>query len=247
MQKWCPEPLVVSTPAVGAFEPWRRPPGRPSTRTPPVSGPRPASADPHSLLRQLSRDERAQIVELLEQDLRREYEERCAREAAAQQQAEAERVQADIERHERWQRELAEGLRREVRDALLHARAPDRGHGRAHGRQAGASRGGRTIPRSSPVPSRPCSTAPVPRRSVTVHPDDAAWLEARGPARAPAHRRRSRDRRIERGGCLVAADGRSGTSPSRASSTSWPKWSRSAGVPPGDAARPGRRREDRHA
>ncbi|HPF70700.1 MAG TPA: FliH/SctL family protein, partial [Candidatus Krumholzibacteria bacterium] len=45
--------------------------------------------------------------------------------------------------------------------------------------------------------------------AVTVHPDDAAWLEAN-----PTVRERLRigtvtpDRRVERGGCLLAADGR---------------------------------------
>jgi len=164
--------------------------------------------DPHNLLRQLSRSERAQVLELIEKDLRREYEERHREETAVREAAEAERILAEKEQHERWQRELAAGMRREVRDALATL-----------ARQTAAIASvmatklvRREVEQDPDILVRALETvlyksaAGCPL-SVTVHPDDAAWLDA-----APAVRERLRireikeDRRLERGGCLVKTD-----------------------------------------
>ena len=68
MQKWCPEPLEIEANA-GTFQPLSMAPGA----APQHPGFRPEAgfADPRGLMRQLSRDERTLIIELLEQDLRR--------------------------------------------------------------------------------------------------------------------------------------------------------------------------------
>lgn len=206
MQRWCPEPLVAE-PAAGSFQPLgvaeTAPPSTPDFR------PEAGFTDSRGLLASLSREERAQVVELIEQDLRREYEARAQEQEQARQQAHAEAL-ADQERtRQRWQQELGEGLqqahaeavttlaRRTAEVAGLMARKIVR----------------REVAADPTVLIRTLETVLYKvdagcELSVTVHPEDARWL-----ADDPALRERLRigevkeDRRLERGGCLVQAEG----------------------------------------
>ncbi len=207
MQKWCPESLVSTPASSGAFEPLA-----PATASldADASGFRSEAGfnDPQNLLRQLSREERTQIMELLEQDLRREYDDRYRQETAARNDAESERIRTLTEQHERWQRELTVGVRREVRDALSTLAR----HTAAIAAIMATKLVRREVEHDPEILVRALETvlyktaAGCPL-SVTVHPDDASWLES-----APAVRERLRireikeDRRLEPGGCLVKTD-----------------------------------------
>lgn len=208
MQKWCPEPLVADNAAAGAFEPLAA--ATAGTLVADRAGFRPEAGftDPHCLLRQLSRAERAQVMELLDQDVRREYEDQGRRETAARQQADADRQAAEAAALDQWQRELAEGLRREIEDAL--ATVAKQTVTMASLMATKLVR--REVTTDPEVLVRTLETVLYKAEagcalSITAHPEDAAWLEA-----APELRDRLRireikaDRRLERGGCLVRAD-----------------------------------------
>jgi hypothetical protein len=67
MQKWCPEPLAVEAGPAGTFVPLQRE-NDTRTATTDVAGfcPEAGFADAEGLLNALSREERAQIMELIE-------------------------------------------------------------------------------------------------------------------------------------------------------------------------------------
>ena len=208
MQRWCPEPLGVETAAAGVFEALA--PAVAASVADEDGGFRPETGfrDPTRLLRQLSREERAEVVELLEQDLRREYEDRLQRELAERDEAAARRQAEETELHDRWQRELGEGLRREVLDALGSLARETA----AMAVVMATKLVRREVAQDPEVLVRTLETVLYKSAAgcplaVTVHPDDAAWLAA-----APAVRERLRirevkeDRRLERGGCLVNTD-----------------------------------------
>jgi len=203
MQRWCPEPLVPE-PQAGSFQPLAA-----AVEAPAAAGFRPETgfADSRGLLTQLSRSERAEVVELLEQDLRREFEERAQAETAAREAAATAAQAAEQAALARWREELADGLQQQARDtfaalarrtaevALLMASKIVR----------------REVAQDPQILVRTLETVLYKvdagcELAVTVHPDDAAWLDA-----APETCRRLRigevksDRRLERGGCLVQA------------------------------------------
>jgi flagellar assembly protein FliH len=206
MQKWCPEPLVDEGCRANVFE----------TLTPVSASadgavdfrPEAGFGDSRQLLRQLPATQRAQITELVEQELRREYEERHRRDREAREAAEAERRREETEQRERWQRELAVGLHRELLDALGNVARETA----AMAVLMASKLVRREVAQDPEVLVRAIETvlyksaAGCPL-SVTVHPEDAAWLGA-----APALCERLRiqeikeDRRLERGGCLVKTD-----------------------------------------
>ena len=163
-------------------------------------------ADPSVIMASLSHQERALVCELVEQDVARAYAEREAAlraELAAAQQAELEALRAAQEAFAaRWQQQ-DEQQRREL--AAASARLAMQLAGKIVRGTAG---------RDPEVLARSLETVfygagARGALAVTVHPDDAAWLEDN-----PDLRRRLRigdvvpDRRIAPGGCLVAADGR---------------------------------------
>ena len=208
MQKWCPEPLVADNVTAGVFEPLAAAIVGSSAADRAGFRPEAGFTDPHCLLRQLSRSERAQVMELLDQDVRREYEDKCRLETAAREKADTERKAADATAREQWQRELAAGLRREIEDAL--ATVAKQTVSMATLMAVKLVR--REVAADPEVLVRTLETVLYKAEagcslSITAHPEDAAWLEA-----APELRERLRireikaDRRLERGGCLVRAN-----------------------------------------
>jgi len=208
MQKWSPEPLALPTGGAAGFE------------CLPLASAADAAADQHgfrpeqgfaaadSLLRALSRDERAQVLALLEQDLRREYEQRHQEttEALAAETREAHR--ANAEALAQWQAGLAAGLQQEI-DRTLQAWA------RRLGEIAvlmAAKVVRREVQCDPQVLTRALETvlfeaAAGRPLTVTVHPDDAAWLEQAPDLRAQLRISAIKtDRRLARGGCLVHAE-----------------------------------------
>lgn len=205
MQKWCPESLAPETAAV--FEPVAL-----ATADVPAVDPgfRPETGftDPASLLLQFSREERAQVLALLEQDLRREYEEKARQESRQREEADAARRAEQDQALNRWQDELSAGLRGRVDESIagLARHAVDMALLMA------AKVVRRAVEADPEVLVRNLETVLYKAEagcalSVTVHPEDAAWLRS-----APELRERLRiaeikeDRRLERGGCLVKAE-----------------------------------------
>jgi len=208
MQRWSPEPLVVDARGAGAFEP--EPLAAATTSAGRTTAFRPeigfASAD--SLLSALSRDERAQVVALLEQDLRREYERRHAEESAARTAAAEARQETAARELAAFQENLAAQIRQEV-EAMLADLA----------RRLGEI----AVLMAAKVVRREVATDPEilvravetvlfkaeagSQLTVTLHPEDADWLQAN-----PTFLSQLRigavktDRRLERGGCLVQSD-----------------------------------------
>ena len=208
MQKWCPEPLVADNSTAGAFESMAT--AACDSLAADRAGFRPEAGftDPHRLLRQLSRAERAQVMELLDQDVRREYEDKCRVESAARTKADTEHQAAEAAALDQWQRDLAEGLRREIEDAL--ATVAQQTVTMAMLMATKLVR--REVAADPEVLVRTLETVLYKAEagcslSITAHPEDATWLDA-----APELRKRLRiseikaDRRLERGGCLVRAD-----------------------------------------
>lgn len=205
MQKWCPEPLAPS-PRKGCFEGLR-----PSdTAAPAVAAFRPergfAAAD--TLLRSLSRDERVQLLALVEQDLRKEYAERHRQDLAALAAAAAASEAAAAEAMAAWQQTLATELRdaQQILFASLARRLSELAvliAGKIVRREVALDP--QVLVRALETAFYKLDTGA--RLSVTVHPDDAAWVEA-----APHLREQLRiaeiktDRRLARGGCLVKTD-----------------------------------------
>ena len=102
MQKWCPEPLVVEAGTVNEFQSLAGAEND-GAGGPTALGPTPETmfraeagfSDPSQLMRQLTADERAQIFELVELDVAREYEQR-QREAETEYQKNLERLEKDL-------------------------------------------------------------------------------------------------------------------------------------------------------
>ncbi len=206
MQRWCPEPLVAE-PAAGSFQPLGVAEAAPAST--PDFRPEAGFTDSRGLLASLSREERAEVVELIEQDLRREYDERAEQQEQQRQQTVREALAAQEQARQRWQQELGEGLQRAHTEALTSL-------ARRTAEVAGLMARKivrREVQADPTVLVRALETVLYKvdagcELSVTVHPEDARWL-----ADDPALRERLRvaevkeDRRLERGGCLVQADG----------------------------------------
>ena len=208
MQRWLPEPLAVEALGAGTFQP--APLAATTTTAGRTTAFRPeigfAAAD--SLLSALSRDERTQVVALLEQDLRREYEQHHAEESAARTAA-AEASQETAARElAAFQSNLAIQIRQEVETTLADL-----------ARRLGEI----AVLMAAKVVRREVATDPQilvraletvlfkaeagSQLTVTLHPEDADWLQSN-----PAFLAQLRigavktDRRLERGGCLVQSD-----------------------------------------
>ncbi len=213
MQKWCPEPLAVPTGANGAFvslggrslATGSAPP--PATEGGGAFRPEAGFADHRSVLEQLSREERAQLVDLVDLDLRSEYDRRLGEtEAACAGQIAEAQIVAE-QRIATWTAEFADqmqsGLEEALRataDAAVHlalAMAEKIVRARVEVDDEVLLRGIETVL----FKAEPGATV-----SVTCHPDDAANLRS-----APEVCARLRisdvkeDRRIQLGGCLVRA------------------------------------------
>jgi flagellar assembly protein FliH len=205
MQKWCPEPLTLPSAQAGRYE--RSVFGATGRVT--AFRPEAGFAGADALLRSLSREERAEVARLLEQDLRREFEERQRSDTAAREAAAAAQRQADEAALAAWQDSLASGLEQTVRETIgeLARRT-------AMIAVAMASKVvRREVALDAEVLVRNLETvlykaAAGSRLSVTVHPEDAVWL---ADASELCERLRivdvKADRRLERGGCLVQAGG----------------------------------------
>ncbi|MBD3221079.1 hypothetical protein GF314_07520 [bacterium] len=210
MQKWCPEPLAVEAGAGGTFVPLQQDDGGARTATGDVAGFRPEAgfADAEGLLNALSRQERAQIIELIESDLRREFEERHARDQEARDQALAQ-FQAEAEQaRQLWHDEFSSALRQEIEDSL--ATVARRTVEMAVIIAEKIVR--REVAIDSDVLVKALETVLYKVEAgsslqVTVHPEDAEWLRSR-----PEICKRLRiadikeDRRLDLGGALVKAD-----------------------------------------
>ena len=165
-------------------------------------------ADAAGLLASLSREERAQVVTLVENDLRREYERRHQEEAAAREAAAAERQAAEAVQRARWQDEFAGGVRREVEAALATLAQ----HTAAIARLMAEKLVRREVAADPEVLLRTLETVLFKVEAgcslrVTVHPDDAEWLRQQAEACARLRITEVKDdRRLEPGGALVKAD-----------------------------------------
>ncbi len=202
MQKWCPEPLAPDAAGDRGFVPVSV---APSERT----GFRPETgfADRRHLLEQLSRDERTQLVDLVEIDLRAEYEARLAAETARLAAQHAEDLATARAALTSCQEAFADGAvaafaaaTRDLADAAV-----------ALALQLAEKLVRVRVEADTGVLVRAVETIlfkaePGVQLDVTCHPDDAALFLS-----SPDLRARLRigdvkqDRRIARGGCLVQA------------------------------------------
>jgi len=196
----------VAEPAAGSFQPLAA-----TTPTEATPGFRPEAgfADSRGLLAQLSREERAQVVELIEQDLRREYEERALQEAASRDAA----AQAALAEQEailtRWQEEFGGSVQRAHAEALasLARRTVEVALQMATKvvRREVAQDPGVLVRALETVLYKVDAGCPL---SVTVHPEDARWLTTEAALRERLRIAEVKeDRRLDRGGCLIQADG----------------------------------------
>ncbi len=202
MQKWCPEPLLPDAAHDGGFVAVDVAPGE-RTGFRPEAG----FADHQNLLGQLSRDERAQLVDLVELDMRGEYEKRLAAETAqlsAQHAADLAAARAALAGcQEAFAGEAVVAFEKATRDlasaavALAVQLAEKLVRARVEVDPGVLQRAVETIL---------FKAEPGVQLEVTCHPDDAALF-----TEAPDLRARLRigevkqDRRIARGGCLVRA------------------------------------------
>jgi hypothetical protein len=202
MQKWCPEPLTSDAANDGGFVAVAVVAGE---RT--VFRPEAGFADQQNLLGQLSREERAQLVDLVELDLRAEYDKRLVTETArlaAQHEADLTAARASLASCQEAFADNASAAfdiaTRDLADAAL-ALAVQLAEKLVRAR----------VEADTGVLRRAIETIlfkaePGVRLEVTCHPDDAALFTA-----SPDLRARLRigevkeDRRIARGGCLVRA------------------------------------------
>ncbi len=207
MQRWCPEPLVAE-PAAGSFRPLAAVATTAAHATPGFL-PEAGFADSRGLLAQLSREERAEVVELIDQDLRREYEER-ARQEAASLEAATRTARAEQEAlRVRWQEEFGSSVERAHAEALasLARRTAEVALLMATKvvRHEVARDPGALVRALETVLYKVDAGCPL---SVTVHPEDARWLASDAQLRERLRIAEVKeDRRLDRGGCLVQADG----------------------------------------
>jgi len=207
MQKWCPEPLTIDPDIQGGFVPL-------SDRSDAAEAsnlafrPEAGFAEPAHLLAALSRDERTQIIELVAQDIRREYEDRAQAESAALNAAETQRVAQAVADCARWRTEFSEGIRHEVEDALstLARHTVDIAVIMAEKLVR------REIETDRDVLVRALETVLYKVEAgssmqVTAHPEDAAWLREHADLRERLRVTEVKeDRRLERGGALVKSN-----------------------------------------
>ncbi len=208
MRKWCPEPFVTDRAVGNAYQSMAPVPNE--DVEPIVAGFRPEAgfADRAGLLRQLSRTERIQVMDLLELDLRSEYEERTEREEAERKARETERRETEAAALQVWQSNVAAQLEREYSAALADLA----------GRTAEVAvilaekLVRREVEADPEVLVRALETVLYKADagadlSITVHPDDAAWLAASTDIRERLRITEVKeDRRLDRGGCLVKAN-----------------------------------------
>ncbi len=206
MQKWCPEPLTVD-PGAGGFVPlseWSELAAAPSN---PSFRPEIGFAEAGALLAALSREERAEIMQLIELDIRQEYEQKHQAAEAARQVADAEQQAMARAECERWRDEFSTGVRDEVEAALgtLAARTVEMARIMAEKLVR------REVASDPEVLVRALETVLYKaeagcRLQVTAHPDDAAWLRDHDDLRQRLRIDEVKDdRRLERGGALVKA------------------------------------------
>lgn len=214
MQRWSPEafdPAATGTTVVRGDGAVFTPLAGAALAAGPVAGDRrfrseSGFGDPRVLMAQLSAPERAVVCDLVEQDVSRRYAEQEAALRAELEEARRrdrqELQQAQDAFAAAWQ-EQHDARLREI--AVAAARLAVQLAGKLVRRAAAADP--ETLARTlETVLYGAGARGPL---TVTVHPDDAAWLDAR-----PELRERLRigdlvhDRRIDRGGCVVAADGR---------------------------------------
>lgn len=208
MQKWCPESLVKPAADSARFEALPTGPSASGGRRADVFRPEAGFADREVLLRALSREERAEVLKLLEQDLRREHDEWRRQEEEARQAAAAVQREADLAALAAWQDSLARKLDEAFRSALAVVASRTAELAMLMAQKVVR----REVAADPEVLVRSLETVLYKAAAgclltVTVHPEDALWLAA-----APQLRERLRigeikeDRRLERGGCLVKAD-----------------------------------------
>lgn len=211
MQKWCPEPLSAESASGGTFVSLTMPTGSADASMHAAVGFRPEAgfASTEGLLAALSRKERAEIMELIEADLRREFDERHEKDRVAHEQAAQQLIKECDEARDRWQAEFGEQVRREVEGALRMVARQTVELGALIAEKIVR----RTVNVDREVLVRAIETALFKveagcQLQVTVHPEDAEWLR-----RHPEHCQRLRisdikeDRRLELGGALVTAEG----------------------------------------
>jgi flagellar assembly protein FliH len=213
MRKWSPEPLVPEPEAAGAFVPHTvASPG--SVRDDRDDSRRRfrsevGFADGPTLMAELTADERAQLYEMVEMEVKRDYEARLRRLEAEQSEARAAELAELDGRAERWRRELAEGVQAARED--LHRSLAREAVDLALAVAAKVVR--RHVALDRDVLVRALETVLYRLEAgatmdVTVSEEDGRRLVDDPELRRELRIREVKvDRRIDPGGCLVRADG----------------------------------------
>ncbi len=210
MQKWCPEPLAVDDhgshyQAMALVENFDIEPS--NLAFCPEAG----FADSRGVLTQLTREERGQVLELLEQDIRREFEEQKEQELQARKMVEAAQSavdQAEADTLKQWQESFASALKQEYDNALssLARHTVDMAVIMAEKLVR------REVETDRDVLIRTLETVLYKAEagvslSVTMNPEDAAWFADSEDLRSRMRIKEIKeDRRLDRGGCLVKTD-----------------------------------------
>ncbi|MCP4572086.1 MAG: hypothetical protein GY838_07000 [bacterium] len=213
MQKWCPEPFATdgTVPLVASATAAAYAQEAPATAGDVDEGVRifrreAGFKSPESLMAQLSQQERSQVFDLVQQDVAREYDQReqaLRQELEQSHAAELESMRAETRewaagygvRHEEALREMAAAC---ARLAVTLAEKIIRGR----------------VEQEPEILVRAIETAlfavgGAEALKVTVHPDDAVWLEDRSDLRETLHIGEIvADRRVDRGGCRISCEGR---------------------------------------
>ena len=166
--------------------------------------------DPNSLLSNLTKDERALIFELAEQDVARQYEDRES-ELKAELEKNLAEAKSDYEsRRETWSREFGEKISQRVSEELVNI-------SKASAQLAVQLAGKITrslVPLDQEILVRGIQTAlfKIPGSQpihLVVHPDDAGWLKEQQDLLGQLNITTvDGDRRLEPGGCLLQSGGR---------------------------------------
>jgi flagellar biosynthesis/type III secretory pathway protein FliH len=204
MQKWCPEPFATAASGPSDFRKMDLDADSGTNDGKGLFRPESGYASPEAMLRSLSRKEREQVVELIDRDLKREYEERHKTEMAAL----AEEAALAAANLTAWKEEFSESLEEALQSCLaqLATRISD------FAVLMASKIVRREVVQDPDILIRNLETVLFKARAgciltVTVHPEDADRLKSSPELREKLRIKEVKeDRRIERGGCLVKAD-----------------------------------------
>lgn len=214
MQKWCPEPfpepeagqLMATAPVGEEYAPAEiAGDGGGEDRARSFRS-ESGFNTPDSIMVQLNQQERAVVFELVEQDVAREYEQRELNLREELQGTHAEELTRLRDETQQWAEGFAAGQERSLREmAAASARLAVALAEKIV--RAEIARDPEPLVRA--IETALFATGAGEALQITVHPEDAAWLAERGDLRERLNIGEVvADRRIDRGGCRVACEGR---------------------------------------